>query len=829
MVKRLLNEGWYLHYQGEMFPAKVPCSVVSTLLAHQKIEDPYVRDHEQKIQPIFEEDYTFTTTFQIEDEERKNERLLLVFDCLDTVCDIFLNETLLASEKNMFRRYRYDVKEYVQAGKNRLRVLFHSPVKYLRDHKADLGKPFNVIRKAGCMFGWDWGITLPDSGILGDVYLMLDDGSEIEDLFVKQTHRKGEVRLKTTAEMHCKEGDQVRFTLYDPEGNILEERMCAGSEAVSQTFTIASPRLWMPVGYGEQPLYTVKVSLCRQTEVISQRSRRIGLRTVRIDTARDGKGHKFQIVVNETPVYFRGENMIINDAIIPQVTEATWDALVENALASNLNGIRVWGGAYYPDDHFYELCDAAGLMVYQDFMFACTFYYPSDAFIENVAAEVEYQLKRIRNHPSLVLLCGNNELDCLYTTMTSKEERTVALRKLFKADKAFDLKTALFIRHIYSKIFLRLIPSKVRALCPEIPFIHSTPHASKPLAAKSFVDYTWDGDMHYYLQYDGNAPYQIMQTKEMLCRFISEIGFQSYPSMKTLREYMAEEDLEPYSDVMYAHQKCFEGNETIELYMEREYLVPEAFEDYVYLSQVQAGEIMRYSAEYQRRHNDYNKGMILWQLNDCWPVVSWSGIDYRGRWKAEQYMIRKFFAAVLVSSEVSENEVSLHVTSDLLSEVSGEVQAVLYERGKQVAVHAIPYQIQTGSKEVFRIPCPEDVASSYLAYQSGGVWNVQLFGAAKDYEFEKPSLKTTIEESEDSYRITVCTDVMCKDVILDLSQHDAIFEDNCFDLVPQEPYTVVLKKSKTDVTELEQVERELTVKTLNDVMLGKSRKGKSAK
>lgn len=849
MEKRLLNSNWELDWKGKRLNASVPCSVVSTLLSHHEMEDPYFSDNEKKVQAIFEDDYAFLHSFDLAEEDLKHERVLLEFDCLDTVCDIFVNEQLLSGEKNMFRKYRFDASKVLKPGSNTIRILFHSPVKYLREHKADLGKPFNVIRKAGCMFGWDWGITLPDSGILGNVSLILDEGDDVTDLYVRQKHLPSKVVLQADVSSLINQADQMMVRLYGPDGELISEQKYPAKEQVTVELEISSPKLWMPVGYGAQPLYKVEAHLIKGQEEVSGLSRKIGLRTVRIDESKDGKGHKFEIVVNDTPVYFRGESLIINDAIIPNITDQTWKNLIQNALKSNLNGIRVWGGAYYPEDVFYEYCDEAGLMVYQDFMFACTFYYPSQALIENIEKEVEYQIKRIRNHASLVLWCGNNELDCLYTAMTSKEPRTTALRKLFKAEKPFDFKTALFIRYIYSKIFLKLIPSKVKQLSPQIPFIHSTPHSHRPLNAKSFFDYAWDGDIHYYLQYDGNAPYQIMQTKEMLFRFVSEIGFQSYPSIKTLRQYISKEDLSPYSDVMYAHQKCFNGNETIELYMDREYVVPEDFEDYVYLSQVQAAEIMRYTVEYQRRHNDYNRGVILWQMNDCWPVVSWSGIDYCGRWKAEQYLTRKYFAPVMVSCEVDQNKAAVSVTTDLLEGAKGEIKVILVEnrqaaasendagdtssgsqdpRGESRREQTVAYDIKTGSKEIISFDRPDDVASSYLAFYDGKAWNVQLFGTSRQFSFEKPQLSFTFEEDTDSYLIGICSNVMCKDVMLDLSIHDAVFEDNCFDLIPDEIYKVRLKKTETDIMDLEQLKEELTAKTLNDVMLGKVRKGASA-
>ena len=821
MGKRLLNQGWQMEWEDEKLSCDVPCSVISTLLHHHKIEDPYVRDNEAKTQPLFENDYIFTTVFTVTKKDLESRRIFLGFDTLDTLCEIYVNGTKLAEEKNMFRAFRYDAAPFLVEGSNELKLLFHSPVVYLREHKADLGKPFNVIRKAGCMFGWDWGITLPDSGILGDVYLQLDDGNELTDLYVRQIHKNGSVTLHVNAELSAEDADEVLVILKDPQGECIGERRLKDVRHPEVEFTLKEPAHWMPAGYGEQPLYSVEAVLYRGNEKLSSLSRKIGIRTVSLDTSKDGKGHRFGFVINNVPIYFRGENMIIHDAVIPHITEDTWRKLIALAKRSHLNGIRVWGGAYYPPDLFYDLCDEAGIMVYQDFMFACTFYYPSKSLMENIREEVRYQIKRLRNHPCLVLWCGNNELDCLYTAMTSREPRTEALRKLFGAKQPFDLKTALFIRFIYSKIFLKLIPSLVKEASPDIPFIHSTPHVYRPLKARSFFEYTWDGDMHYYLQYDGNAPYQIMQTKEMLCRFISEIGFQSYPSIKTLREYMNEEDLSPYSDVMLAHQKCFEGNQTIELYMKRDYLVPENFEDYVYLSQIQAGEIMRYTVEYQRRHNDYNRGVILWQLNDCWPVVSWSGVDYKGRWKAEQYMTRRFFAPTLITSEVGEGMICLYGISDLPEKQDDLLEVRLYDAEGVTEARSVSFTLRNGNQKLMELPCPEDTAHSFLAFrdQKESAFKVQLFCLPKDFQFEKPKLTIDVGETSERYQITVTSNTVCKDVMIDFDGFDVVLSDNFFDLVPNEPYTVNIDKAQMKFEDLHLLKEKLIVKTLNEVLL----------
>lgn len=808
---------------GGFYPeASVPVTVCHTLKENGVIPDPYFVDNEKKIQSIFDMDYSFEKRFEVSKEELSCDKAELVFEMLDTIADVYLNGEKLFSADNMFLKYALPVKEKLVVGENVVRIDFHSPVKYLEEHKIDLGKPFNVIRKAGCMFGWDWGIRLPDSGIIGEVYIELISGGKIEEVDVRQKHKGGCVELSVNVCCELFENCKLSLTVKAPGGEVVFEKSADAERFNKSAFEIKNPALWMPRGYGGQNLYTVETKLILGEKVLSEDVKRIGLRTVKLDRSKDKKekGSHYGFIVNGTPVYFKGENLIITDADLANVNDKTWERLIDNAKKSNLNGIRVWGGAYYPPDKFYELCDENGILVFQDFMFACTFYYTSEKFMQNVEREIEYQIKRLRHHPSICVFCGNNELDCIYTTMTSKDPRTVALRRLFKADKPFDFKTKLFIKILYKRLFLKLIPQKIKELSSGIDYTHSTPTSRKPLGCKSMFDYLFDGDMHYYLQYDGNAPYQYM--REVNCRFMAEMGFQSYPSYKTVKSFCEEKDLSPYSDIMYSHQKCASGNETIELYMKRDYVVPKIFEDYVYLSQLQAGEIMKYSVEHFRRRSDYNRGMIIWQLNDCWPVVSWSGIDYYGRWKAQQYYTKRFYSSVLISVEEEEDSFDLYVVADGTEQRSGKIEWHLTD-GEKVFVRgevAFENASDESKKLLSRKLPPFDEKKCYLVTKFEGNVTVTLFSLAKDFDFALPKISVSTKEEDDFYEISLLSDSMAKGVCLDMKNRDGVFSDNFFDLEKGVEKRVVLPKSDTDAESLAVLQEELFIKTLNEIIVG---------
>ena len=811
----------------QWLPVQVPGSVVSAMLAENKMVDPYWRDNEEKVQALFREDYLFTRTFRVEEELLASAGQELVCEGLDTVAELTLNGHTLGNADNMHRTWRFDCRGALRPGENSLTVRFRSPLGYLQEHPARVGKWFTTIRKAACMFGWDWGLDLSDCGIWRPLYLAFYDHGRLTANVVRQRHEPGQVTLLVIPGGESLSADcRIRLTLLDPDGKCLETRTVPAGEETEMTVT--GPRLWWPAGYGDQPLYRLVTELVRGDEVCDRREERIGLRTALLDRSTVEGGNAYRFLINGVDVFFRGENLIIRDSILSRTDGQSWKNLIADCVRSNLNGIRVWGGACYPPDIFYDLCDEAGILVYQDAMFACSFYALSPEFMENVRRELEDNFSRIGNHACLALICGNNEIDGIYTVGGSTEPETARLRELFGAGKdPLPEPVRRFLRSQYEPLFLELVPAAAKKWMPDLSYVHSSPSLPEPGGASSFFDYLSRGDMHYYLQYNDNAPYQKM--RQLRSRFMTEIGFQSYPDWKTICAFTEPEDRLPYTPVMYAHQKCASGNEAIELYMERDYGVPKDFEDYVFLSQVQAGQIMAYTAEHFRRDSDYCRGMVLWQLNDCWPVVSWSGIDYYGRWKALQYYIRRFFFPVLLSAEDREDKVDLWLSNETLQPARGRLRWQLL-CGDDVR--------RSGEEEVFTpagasraavrldfsgLLTAEERKDAVLrfAYEdgSGTREGSALFVLPKEFRFRDPGIRWDITEEEDAFVLRVQAAHFARCVGFTTAEGDCVFPDNYFDLSPgQQRLLRISREDCRSIGSAEALEAALRCRTVNDVM-----------
>ena len=808
--------------------AAVPGSVVSALLENGLIPDPYYGTNEEAVQPVFDHDYAFSRTFSVTREDLARGGVFLCCDGLDTVCRVVLNGREIAVTDNMHCRYRFEIRSVLRAGENTLRLEFRSPVEYTNALTSPLGPGFASMRKAHCMFGWDWGIRLPDSGVWRSIRLELAAEGRLTEMEVRQAHGPDGVRLtlNTSAEIY-RPGLQLRFTLRDPEGEpLFAETFPAGEENI-RAATVRDPRLWWPAGYGEQPFYQVTADLLREGRVLDSRTLSIGLRTVSL--CRDETdGHRdYQFIVNGTPIFVKGANIVIEDAVISRPTPQRWERMVRDAAESNYNTLRVWGGAYYPPDVFYDLCDRAGLLVYQDFMFACRFYWPGEDFLSSVEEEVRQQVLRLRSHPCLALWCGNNEADFFYTAYTTDEPETAAIREMFQKPK-LSREYAEKVQWLYGKTFLELIPPIVRALSPEIPYVHSSPSVGDRLGAESLFDYFENGDAHYYHHVNGDAPYRKLEGFHL--RFLSEFGFQSYPDLKTLREYLPAGSLSPYSREMLAHQKSPGGNETIERYLARDFFVPKDFGAYVYMSQMMAGEILRCTAEHMRRDRAYSRGLLLWQHNDCWPVVSWSGVDYRGRWKAQQYYAKRFFAPVLASARLADGRAELVLVNDRPEPVAGRLQWTLYD-GRSI--------LRAGSADVTLAPAGAETCAAIPLPAAG--WercvlcctfrrgeqilsrNSLLLTEQREHAFERPVLRAKLTREGADCRLELTADCFVKSLCVDAAEGDIRLSDNFFDLEPNMPYTIAVYPASPGA--LDGLQGKLIFRSVNDVACGAEAEG----
>lgn len=616
----------------------IPGDVHSALRAASVIPDPYFGRNENDVQWVAYRDWIIERRFTVDEVDAD---WYLDIDNLDTVAVVFVNDIPVLSADNCFRRYRPDVSRALQPGENVIRIHFHSSIKAGADRQAT--QPFyvpyhpgnspipngNLLRKPQCHFGWDWNIAIAPLGLYGNVMLRRLETARIEHVTTTQNQKDGGVELHVEVTLHAKQPASLPLHLsFGAERLRLDCGVHAGDTVIRHVFFIENPKLWWPAGSGEQALYTLTIDLPDETL-----TRQIGLRTVELLTDEDEAGSRFALRVNGREIFCRGANWIPSDALFSLSNQEKTNDLLLSAVEANMNMIRVWGGGFYEPDWFYDLCDRLGLMVWQDFMFACNLYPCTEDFLDNVEVEVDYQVKRLSSHPSIVLWCGDNEL--VGALNWFEESRNNRDRYLVAYDR-----------------LNRTIEKALKKAAPSAIWWPSSP-------ASGYLDYgdAWhadgSGDMHYWSVWHENKSFDDYRTVKP--RFCSEFGFQSYTSMPVIRTYADNKDMNIASPVIELHQKNAGGNERIAGTMFRYFRFPKDFENFVYVSQVQQALAIKTAVEYWRSLKPHCMGTLYWQLNDTWPVASWSSLDYGGNWKALHYAARRFFQPVSVCAIPSED------------------------------------------------------------------------------------------------------------------------------------------------------------------------------
>lgn len=644
---------------------ELPGDVHSALLKAGVIDDPYVGRNENDVQWAAHKDWVIERTVTVGADDIAG-YWYLDLEYLDTVASVFVNDKLVLEAENCFRRYRPDVSKTLVGGENRIRIVLHSSIAEGARRQAE--QPFyvpyhpgnspiangNMLRKPQCHFGWDWNLAIAPLGVYGEIALCRLEIARIEHVTSKQVWLEdGSVDLVVTLTLFA-DGPgivPVHFSL-DEDRERLDCAVGKGETRITHVFTVSEPKRWWPAGSGEQDLSRLTVEVPQE-----QVTRQIGFRTAELLTDKDEAGSRFAFRVNGREIFCKGANWIPADALASRVTREGVEDLLTSAVDANMNMIRVWGGGFYEPDWFYDLCDRLGLMVWQDFMFACNLYPSTPDFLENVAAEVDYQAKRLSSHPSIAVWCGDNELVGALTWFD--EPRKDRDRYLVSYDR-----------------LNRTIEVALKAALPEAIWWPSSP-------ASGYLDFgdAWhadgSGDMHYWSVWHENKSFDNYRTVRP--RFCSEFGFQSYTSMPVIRQFAAEKDLNIASPVIESHQKNVGGNERIAGTMFRHFRFPKDFPAFVYLSQVQQGLAIRTAVDYWRSLKPHCMGTLYWQLNDTWPVASWSSLDYGGSWKAMHYMVRRFFQPVSVAAIPSADgkEIAFSMVNDTAEPVTVELQTFL--------------------------------------------------------------------------------------------------------------------------------------------------------
>ena len=788
MEKMQIHEGWELRNvkEQEWIGAQVPGDIYSALLAAGKMEDPFFGDNEYKAKVLMEEDYEYRTHFSAASDPFADcDEVLLRFEGIDTVADIYLNDCYLGKADNMHRVWEYAIGDVMQS-ENELRVVIGSPLKFMEEafHKyrnignEDTIEGFMHLRKAHYMSGWDWGACLPDGGIFRPVTLLGVKEARIDGVYIRQRHEDGRVWLEPEVDMEL-------FTDEAADKDLFYEVVITAPDGSQVTYAdspdeieIEEPKLWWPNGLGEQPLYTVKVILKDEDEILDTWERRIGLRTLTVKREKDEWGESFAHEVNGHMIFAMGADYIPEDNLLQRTSPEKTRKLLTRCKRANFNCVRVWGGGYYPEDWFFDLCDELGLMVWQDFMFACSVYELTPEFEANIRQEMIENVKRIRHHASLALWCGNNEMEMFVASGTWVTKKTEVRDYLF--------------------MYERIIPEILEEYDPVTFYWPASPSSGGSFDAPNDDN---RGDVHYWEVWHGDKPFS--EYRNHFFRYASEFGFQAFPSVKTLETVIGNEhEMNPFSYQMEKHQRNYGANGKIAHYMQATYRYPENFSSFVYASQLQQADAIRYGVEHFRRNRGRCMGAIYWQLNDCWPVISWSSIDYYGRWKALHYYAKRFFAPVMISCEeeswmtsaanmnrqhfVFEKSIRLNVANETLTAhkilvkyaVRNAKAEILREAEQMVEVPALS-AVWLDKIELPDIDCFEEYVS-YEAWEDGkciGASSV-IFSYHKYFHYQDPKLRARVEGNE----IIVSAEAYAKSVEILNENEDMVLEDNYFDM-----------------------------------------------
>lgn len=827
MIELQLHENWQLCdiKKQDWIPAQVPGDIYSALLKAEKMPDPFFGDNEYQAKALMEEDYEYRTVFTYDEKQFENcQEVILRFDGIDTIADIYLNECYLGKADNMHRVWEFPVGELLQEGENTLRVIIRSPLKFMAEAfkkyknigNEDTVEGFMHLRKAHYMSGWDWGACLPDGGIFRPVTLLGIESARLDSVYIRQVHEDGKVLLipevdvetvdeaeidtdeKNSAEMPDQgvesEADEdlleYEVTVTAPDGTKIV------SDGSPDEIVIENPQFWWPNGLGEQPLYQVQVDLKAGDKTVDTWCKKIGLRTLTMHIEKDEWGESFAHEVNGYQVFAMGADYIPEDNLLQRTSKERTRELLLQCKRANFNTIRVWGGGYYPEDWFFDLCDELGLMVWQDFMFACSVYELTPEFEENIRQEFIDNIKRIRHHACLGLWCGNNEMEMFV------DERCWVTKPREVRDYLF--------------MYERIIPEVLKIYDPQTFYWPASPSSGGSFDNPNDPD---RGDVHYWKVWHGSRPFS--EYRKHYFRYISEFGFQAFPAKRTIESFTDDpDDWNIFSYIMEKHQRNYGANGKIMNYMQQAYRYPSEFETVLYASQLLQADGIRYGVEHFRRNRGRCMGAVYWQLNDCWPVISWSSIDYHGRWKALHYYAKRFFAPVLVSCEEESWMTQEANMNRQHFEFEKSVRFNISNETREEKTICLKWQVRNAKGEIARteqqdvlVPAlcavwlekerlPQiDVFEEYVSFQAYDGEDLiadqtVIFSYPKYFRYQNPHLTCEV----DGEWITVKADAYAKSVEIQNENEDLILSDNYFDMNGGEKKVRILDGEPKQIT-----------------------------
>jgi beta-mannosidase len=763
--------------------ANVPGGVHTDLLALDLIPDPFVGDNEKSVRWVAEADWEYQTQFTVAADLFEQPQIWLVCDGLDTLATITLNGHVLGKTNNMFRQYRWDVKNILKTDENTLNITFNSPVKYITEKENIRSMPsvYHAIpggphlRKAPSQFGWDWGPKLPPIGIWKDIRLESASDARLSDVHLRQKHTGEQVTVTAALSMErwTEASISAKLSITTPDGEILEEVVhVENNKSTILSLPIPRPQLWWPNGYGEQPLYQVVVSLYKDEFLLDEKDYQLGLRTIELRQEEDQWGRTFEFVVNGVRIFAKGADWVPADSFPTRITIEQLERLIRDAADTHQNMLRVWGGGFFEEERFYDLCDRYGILVWQDFIFACSVYPLNDPdFVDNLHVEVVENVRRLRHRASLALWCGNNEMEWGW------------------ADWGWNRPDLQDLKEAYDRYFHHTLPEWVATEDPDHAYWPSSPSSGTPFEDPNGQK---QGNAHYWDVWHGGKPFTAY--RQQYPRFMSEFGFQALPPLDTIRTFADESEWNMTSYIMEQHQKNDSGNSLMVKQMLDSFRLPKDFQSLVYLSLVLQAEGIRYGVEHWRRHMDRVAGTLYWQLNDCWPVASWSSLDYFGRWKALHYAARRFYAPVMLSIEDDPPQQGVYLTNDTQTAWEGTVRWTLETLAGEVLTQgeetALVSPLSTTHVKTmdFESHINEDTWRD-LAF-TAELWQGEkliarqaaFFAPTKHLRLTGPRIEATCRIEGDQLFIELIGASLARLVELSLEGADVVFSDNYFDL-----------------------------------------------
>jgi beta-mannosidase len=818
-----INKGWQFRQESkdQWYPASIPGCVHTDLLANKLIEDPFYRTNEKSLQWIEKENWEYQTTFDVPGDFLKMKNIDIYFKGLDTYAEVILNGKNIIIADNMFREWRADCKSLLKKKQNKLYIKFTSPVNTdaLKEQKNGYPMPNGpsaFSRKAPYHYGWDWGPRFVTSGVWRPVYIEAWDNARLTDVYIVQKEistMKVDLSAHVSINALSKQKLFIKLLLNGKECARKEMETKSGINLSDIDFKIENPRLWWPNGLGEAYLYSITVQIGTENEILDQKLLKTGIRKIEVVQQPDaeGKGSGFCFKVNDVAVFAKGANYIPSDAFLNRVTNEEYEMEIKSAADANMNMLRVWGGGTYENDIFYDLCDRYGILVWQEFMFACNMYPGDSAFLENVKQEAVENVKRLRNHPSIALWCGNNENEVGWGG--EGENQGWGWKKKYTPEQRIE------VWGNYIKLFDKLLRGVVNENTYDGFYWRSSP-STKTGEVATYG--THSGDMHFWGVWHGKLPFS--DFNKYVGRFVSEYGFQSFPELKTVKTFTVPADWNIESEVMSLHQKSGIGNLLIKDYMQKDYRDPKDFPSFLYLSQVLQAEGIRMAIEAHRRNMPYCMGSLYWQLNDCWPVASWASTDYYRRWKAVHYFAKKAYAETVVMPYLDKDSIKVYVATDrqkpfdvtlqlLLMDFDGKV---LWEKSVTTSLQAniglLPYKAS-----VAEIIGREDKKNVFLVSKIKENDNIVAENTlyllpVKDLDLPKTSIAKLVNKTTKGYEVILYSDKLAKNICLSLENTDGFFSDNYFDLLPGKRVVIELQTS----TPIKDIEKEISVMSLID-------------